>query len=1378
MKDEIKRRNDALKDQDIINNRLYRKMIDESFELDVLDDELFTERSHGKLKHSFRMGINVDNGHLLKIVFDLNKEDVAFVGSHDDTNPVADEDQERIINSINRTGYTDFVSKSKVLAIVDMDTKERLKSVTASGVMSGLQSFASKPLEEREKLAKDETSKIRGGIKYVVGQIEGADEDGNMSRFQRRSSGTYKSTRPAEKLEDLSKFQKDPLKYGRGYHKELRETAELDMDIFDELFNESFDLDIFDDELFEEKSHGKLNHDFRMGWDYNTGHQIKVVYSLDDIEITDVGDFYYKYSGKKDGATHDSHLDYTKKHIKKKGNTDHQSKGQKVLAIVDIVTGERLNKVKLVSPIALNDGDRMTRNTVQNDLESFRKKADKNPNFISNLKVNEIDNTPSFKSTHWASKVIDKSNGENLRFNKIAKAQTLKDGRGHKVDNIDAKDFPIYGDNGKYMVYHNPNKKQALHELFMREKDILNFIRNLKDNYDMNDTGVRKAYDREINNLKIVQRDIDTIEGGKYDLSMMKKYRSYNESINEYNSTIDFVIPTEFIPSEDDHMFAKNLINEFNESVDNGIIREVSDNDVINPYFVKWLLSLDDWQDVTPETLDFNKFKNTDENFVYGYFIDDKIEGIARLQNLDEDFYLLDMLFVNQDFHDNGIGSKLMKFIIDKFGNYELEVDVFEDNPRAIYLYKKFGFEIDYSVTITKDNVDPGCEHLIGKTWYGMKRKPNQIDINKEIQESMNWIDQFVHDEEFRENSYNVMIELKDPHQLMTWMRSNIRYGWKSMEDNRVHGTGESDDENYFFQHYRLQSPTQITKSKVGVCWDQCELERRWFGKNGIEHGVFYVEIQGSEDIPNHTFLVYHMHDSYWWFEHSWGNQQGIRRYDSLRDVILDVVIKQQKAWNDTTSPIYVSWLKEEPSYGITAKEYMDYAHSQYQLDVNNLPISFNESINSFYNTIDDYFQENYTMDTLPDIMYYSSRNPHDELIGNNGKLFLSPYIGISSIFMIDNMENMAKYIKDKTGSLPKSMSFNTSYDEWNLDNESLNEPLKMVHINHNIPTLKDDVFTGVSSGYIHVVDISSIKDQLSLFITNDPDREVIYTGNEPLKPIKIIPHTLNWEMRFSKENLIKHGPGFIINSDVSYKSFTESEDSTNNDPPELSDDDTADKLVSKDETNTTEEPPELDEPESLDTEKPDEDDIMEEPIEEEEPVESPKEEPKPESQPKKVDKAESSKNGVRRKKLYIAFIEWAKEYNSKNTFGSIFDKDAFNVTYPFVPDEMRYFYRLANPMLCVLAGQLTFFPVAELRKLNSKNNKLDEMMIFAATTNDLRVFNKKDKKVYRGIDENGTIKLDQELGNTFDEYIQKMINKGDILNGPIEESVEIPDIY
>ena len=220
--------------------------------------------------------------------------------------------------------------------------------------------------------------------------------------------------------------------------------------------------------------------------------------------------------------------------------------------------------------------------------------------------------------------------------------------------------------------------------------------------------------------------------------------------------------------------------------------------------------------------------------------------------------------------------------------------------------------------------------------------------------------------------------------------------------------------------------------------------------------------------------------------------------------------------------------------------------------------------------------------------------------------------------------------------------------------------------------------------------------------------------------------------------------------------------------PPELDNDVKEDQSKAEDENNKesedeedagTDTPGNNDQNNEVGNETPNEEEVREE-----------KPEPKKESLPKQADRAESDKNGVRRKKLYIAFIEWSKEYNSRNTFGSIFDKDAFHDSYPFVPHEMRYFYRLANPMLCVLAGDLTFFQVAELRKLNANNKHLDEMLIFAATPKDLRVFNIKDKKVYRAEDSNGEIQLKEVLSDTFDTYIQMMIQKGDILNGPIED--------
>lgn len=335
---------------------------------------------------------------------------------------------------------------------------------------------------------------------------------------------------------------------------------------------EAWELNIFGDDYFQEASHGNLKYDYRMGWDYDTGHMIKVVYSLDNIEVTDIGDFYINNRGKKVGATHDSHLDYTRKNIHKKGNTDHQSKGQKVLAIIDTVTNKRLDSVKLLNPLI--PGIKTTSNTIPN-LENIRKIADNNSNnFIHKIKVGEIYNEARYKTTHWATNIIDKKTGENLRFNHIVQSEMKKDGRGWKVNNINAKHFKVYGDNNRYMTYHNPNKQQALNELRIREANIVNFLndfmKRFKTEYEFYNNETVK---NQINNLKIIKYDINTIQNGKYDLNIMKKYREYDEAVNAgltENQTWDYETYMLYQPTmekiENDDRFNNNKLF-YNESV-------------------------------------------------------------------------------------------------------------------------------------------------------------------------------------------------------------------------------------------------------------------------------------------------------------------------------------------------------------------------------------------------------------------------------------------------------------------------------------------------------------------------------------------------------------------------------------------------------------------------------------------------------------------------------------------------------------------------------------------------------------------------------------------------------------------------------------------
>lgn len=150
----------------------------------------------------------------------------------------------------------------------------------------------------------------------------------------------------------------------------------------------------------------------------------------------------------------------------------------------------------------------------------------------------------------------------------------------------------------------------------------------------------------------------------------------------------------------------------------------------------------------------------------------------------------------------------------------------------------------------------------------------------------------------------------------------------------------------------------------------------------------------------------------------------------------------------------------------------------------------------------------------LPDIMYFGASK---QIIELKNKVFLTPHIGIASLFII-NVDDL----------FPKGYEINCNlgYRQWSYSNDLLTEPLKKVNVIHNIMDFENKIFEGQSNGYIHVIDISKVKDKLSLFVTNDPDREIIYNGKESLTVVKCIPHNVKWDFSFSQDEVEKHGMG------------------------------------------------------------------------------------------------------------------------------------------------------------------------------------------------------------------------------------------------------------
>ena len=94
---------------------------------------------------------------------------------------------------------------------------------------------------------------------------------------------------------------------------------------------------------------------------------------------------------------------------------------------------------------------------------------------------------------------------------------------------------------------------------------------------------------------------------------------------------------------------------------------------------------------------------------------------------------------------------------------------------------------------------------------------------------------------------------------------NEIEYGWIDKNNNKYNEVN-----NLFSDNYILQSPKQVLKNKIGVCWDQVELERYLFEKENICFNTYFIVHYDNDKYPTHTFLIYKKDNKYYWFEHSW----------------------------------------------------------------------------------------------------------------------------------------------------------------------------------------------------------------------------------------------------------------------------------------------------------------------------------------------------------------------------------------------------------------------------------------------------------------------------------------------------------------------------
>lgn len=161
------------------------------------------------------------------------------------------------------------------------------------------------------------------------------------------------------------------------------------------------------------------------------------------------------------------------------------------------------------------------------------------------------------------------------------------------------------------------------------------------------------------------------------------------------------------------------------------------------------------------------------------------------------------------------------------------------------------------------------------------------------------------------------------PQEIMEQM-NNIKYGWKDKYENIHYNIDDTFSDNYV-----LQSPDEVLHNKVGVCWDQVELERKLFENKNIKFNTYFIVHYDNNKCPTHTFLIYNEDNNYYWFEHSWKKFQGIHKYKTEFEALNDIKNKfiryeLNNSYKDNNLCIYKY---KKPKYGISCLSF--YKHCE-----------------------------------------------------------------------------------------------------------------------------------------------------------------------------------------------------------------------------------------------------------------------------------------------------------------------------------------------------------------------------------------------------------------------------------------------------------------
>ena len=170
---------------------------------------------------------------------------------------------------------------------------------------------------------------------------------------------------------------------------------------------------------------------------------------------------------------------------------------------------------------------------------------------------------------------------------------------------------------------------------------------------------------------------------------------------------------------------------------------------------------------------------------------------------------------------------------------------------------------------------------------------------------------------EFEKNNRITIMRINDAATKLLETMVDIKNGYADRKGNYYHVC--KDD---FYDVFYLQKPQDLLESKVGLCFDQVELERFYLNKYDIQLRTYYLIYQDGLLGPAHSFLIYKDNEKYYWLENSWYKYRGIHEYESKESAYLDIAKKFGNTIKDFKKEKLKLYEFEKPRYGSGYEKY------------------------------------------------------------------------------------------------------------------------------------------------------------------------------------------------------------------------------------------------------------------------------------------------------------------------------------------------------------------------------------------------------------------------------------------------------------------------